>query len=612
MESLFRFERPRPNQEVMIKDIRHALESEEDILINAPTGIGKTDAAISAALSFALENSLDVFFLTPKMSQHKVAIESLQGIRKKFNKDIRYVDIVGKRNLCINPNVNNKEGEAFYKSCENLVSNKRCSFYTNAKDPGNMTDDLVEANYLGHNSLFNESFSRGVCAYEIVTYLAKDANFIIADYAHMLNPYTRHAFLKRIAHRLENAIIIWDEAHNILNVASSYMSSSLSTSNIISAVNELSAINSSIDLQYLNFTLTKIAEKRLVTKTEAFVESDDISKDFMSEISVVSEQLEKAGLEYLTQSKAKRSSLMHISRFLIALKEKDSSTASIISSTGKNIRMSLTCLYPEKPMELFKEPHANIFMSGTMLPLSMYRDLFGLRGAETKDYTSHFPKSNKVCVVDNTVSTKYEARSQDEYRKIAERIMLIRKEAKGNLAVFFPSFTVLTAVERSIEKKPEYVQSPEMKSVAVERLIDGFKKSKDSMLFGVMGGSLSEGIDYANNVIKGIIIVGIPLERPNLELKAKIEYINRKFNGKGNEYAYIIPGIIRAAQAAGRAIRSETDRAFIVFMDRRYGWSIYKSLIGKFADISDDRDCIDAIRAFTEKESSRSRIKEST
>lgn len=600
MELLFRFDNPRPHQKLMMDDIYSSLSDARDMLVNAPTGVGKTDAAIAAALTFARKENMDVFFLTPKISQHKIAVESLAGIRKKFKAEIKFVDIVGKRNLCINPSVNAIEGEAFYKSCENLVSSKKCVFYTNSKEQSNITSDIVEASHRGHNAIFEESYRKGLCAYEVATHLAKDANFIIADYAHILNPHTKQAFLKRIAHRLENAIVIWDEAHNVLSAASSYMSTSISSKTVLNAAKELHSIESSIDIGYLDFMLKRIAEKRLSREQEAFVESNDIPADFMENIPVVAEQLEKAGMEYLGRSKAKRSALMHVSRFLLSLAVKDNSMASIISRNGSAVKMALTCLYPERSVELFREPYANIFMSGTLLPLHMYRELFGLHDAETKNYASNFPKANKLCLVDQGVSTKYESRSEDEYKRIAKRIGGIRLHMKGNLAVFFPSFDVLNSVYRHMQTGVEFIQRRETMSIGTEGLIEGFKKSSGSTLFAVMGGSLSEGIDYSNNVIKGIIIVGIPLEKPNLELRAKIEYMNRKFDGKGSDYAYIVPGIIRAAQAAGRAIRSETDRAFIVFMDKRYGWSSYKSLINNFMELSDEKDCIAGIERFME------------
>ena len=97
MDYLFRFDKPRPNQEAMIGDVYSALEHRRDIFINAPTGIGKTDASLGAALTFALKNGLDVFFLTPKISQHKIAMEAVSGIKKKFGLDFSFADIVGKR-----------------------------------------------------------------------------------------------------------------------------------------------------------------------------------------------------------------------------------------------------------------------------------------------------------------------------------------------------------------------------------------------------------------------------------------------------------------------------------------------------------------------------------
>ena len=118
MQYLFRFEKQRKHQDKMINDIYASLGEKKSIIINAPTGIGKTDASISASLTYALQNNLNIFFLTPKISQHKIVIESLKGLKEKFKLGLRYIDIVGKRNLCVNEKINYMEGESFYKSCE--------------------------------------------------------------------------------------------------------------------------------------------------------------------------------------------------------------------------------------------------------------------------------------------------------------------------------------------------------------------------------------------------------------------------------------------------------------------------------------------------------------
>ncbi len=584
---------------MMIQDIYSSLEEKKSIIINAPTGIGKTDASISAALTFALKNGLNVFFLTPKISQHKIVVESLKGINKKFGLGLKYIDVVGKRNLCVNEKINYMEGESFYKSCEQLVKKGGCHYYTASKDRSRL-EDLEESAEDGHNAFFRKCFDKGICGYEAMAELAKDSRFIIADYAHFLNPYTKKSFLKRIGQSLENSIVIWDEAHNIINSASSYMNSSLSTYALSNAEKELISINSSVDIGYMRFMMERMAEKTLKEKKidEAFFSGEEARSSLTSNMENVSRDLEKAALEYLTNSGAKRSYLMQISRFLEALSVDSDSTAKIITKKGEDIKMSIISLYPGTALQPLHEAYANIFMSGTMLPLEMYKELFGLETAKISNYQSPFPSSNKLCIIDNDISTKYESRSIDQYKRIAAKITNIKNRANGNVVVFFPSFEVLKNVYRYMEIQVEYIQRSEMKSLAVEELISSFKKSIDSMMFGVMGGSLSEGIDYANNVIKGIIIVGIPLEKPNLELTSKIEYINKTFNGKGNEYVYLVPAIIRSVQAAGRAIRSENDRAFVIFMDKRYEWGIYKSIIRNFINISKSENYLISIENF--------------
>jgi DNA excision repair protein ERCC-2 len=599
MEQLFRFSKKRPYQSDMVNDIYDAVSRGNDILINAPTGIGKTDASIGAVLSYALHNNKTVFFLTPKISQHRIAIDSLRGIKQKFKLDFRYADIVGKQNMCINEKVNGIEGESFYSACEHLIKNSKCPFFSKVKLFKPEDDaDMLDAADLGHNSVFEESYNQGMCAYEVSAKLAKNANVIVAGYSHLLNPYLKQAFLKKISHSLDDSILIWDEAHNVLNAANSYFSVTLSTNGILRAMRELQSIGNMMDLGYLKFALDSLAKKKLEKLDEAFVAKDELPPDILQNANDIISQLENAALEYIEQSKAKRSAIMHIAKFLSEWVHQGQSTASIISRFGNTVKLSLTCLYPERAIPIFGEAYANVFMSATLLPLKMYSDLFGLEDAKLKSYGSPFPSSNKLAIIDADITTKYQERSVEQYKRIAEKIIRIKDSTPGNIAVFFPSFAVLDSTFRYMHDSDIYIQRREMKNVAVESIIKEFQKGNNSMLFGVMGGSLSEGIDYENNSIKGIVIVGIPLTKPDLELSARIEYINRRFSGKGSEYTYTIPAIIRAIQAAGRAVRSENDKAVIVLMDRRYKWSMYKSIVSNSIPISEPIDYIGEIKRF--------------
>lgn len=604
MEMLFRFDKPRPFQDEMIKEIYENLNENRNIIVNAPTGIGKTDASICAALTYALENDLSVFFLTPKISQHKIAVECLAGLRKKYPEiadQLRFVDMVGKQNLCINEDINLIDSGAFYSACNTRVKNGKCSYYKNAHNIEDIEKqtDIVDGSLMGHNALFESSYNKGLCAYEISAMLSKKARIVIADYSHILNPYIRGSFLKKISHDMHNSIVIWDEAHNIINAANSYFSSKISMKSIERARKELESVGSNIDLGYLEFAISNIAEKRIKNKKEAFAEIGDFPKDMSNNIESIVSDLEKAGMKFSEEKKARNSAILHIARFLSLWFEEDESIARIITIENGIPKLMISSLYPQKSIHVFAEAKANIFMSATLVPLNMYEEIFGIDRAELKNYQSPFPKANRLAFVDESVTTKYNKRSNEMYKRIADNIARLKGTFAGNMAVFLPSFEMIKNIQRNMPVGTIlYVQREGMKSAAIEGLLNDFKNSTNSIIFGVNGGSLGEGIDYANNLIKCIVIVGIPLGKPDLETNARIEYFNTKFEGKGIDYAYVIPALMRSIQAAGRAIRSEKDRAAIIFMDERYAWNSYYSIINSMVKISSAANYLHEVRKF--------------
>ena len=107
-----------------------------------------------------------------------------------------------------------------------------------------------------------------------------------------------------------------------------------------------------------------------------------------------------------------------------------------------------------------------------------------------------------------------------------------------------------------------------------------FKRDNPSTLvgFAVMGGIFGEGIDLAGDRLSGAVVVGVGLPGISLERDLIREYFARTINA-GFEYAYQYPGINRVLQAAGRVIRSETDRGVVLLIDQRYATFRYRSLL---------------------------------
>jgi DNA excision repair protein ERCC-2 len=209
----------------------------------------------------------------------------------------------------------------------------------------------------------------------------------------------------------------------------------------------------------------------------------------------------------------------------------------------------------------------------------MYADVLGFpENTVQKEFPSPFPVENKLCLVVPGVTTKFSERSEAQYKKIAATCASIVNEIKGCSAIFFPSYALRDSVAKYfVDACVKTIFTEDARGTKEERqqLLERFAKYKDfgAVLLGVAAGSFGEGVDLPG-VLKSVIVVGIPLDRPDLETQELIKYYDRKFH-RGWDYGYILPAITKTLQNAGRCIRSETDRGVLVFMDDRYALPMY-------------------------------------
>lgn len=163
----------------------------------------------------------------------------------------------------------------------------------------------------------------------------------------------------------------------------------------------------------------------------------------------------------------------------------------------------------------------------------------------------------------------------------------------------------LSVLDRLKAVKPLFWESKNSNSP--EELLQSYSASIDSgeggLLFSVVGGKLSEGINFSDRLGRAVIMIGLPF--PNIhtaEWKAKLEYIESsryahfredhaegfisdsearaKAKAAGREYYENV--CMRAVnQCIGRAIRHKEDYAAIYLLDQRYeGARIQKKLPG--------------------------------
>jgi chromosome transmission fidelity protein 1 len=145
-----------------------------------------------------------------------------------------------------------------------------------------------------------------------------------------------------------------------------------------------------------------------------------------------------------------------------------------------------------------------------------------------------------------------------------------------------PTYTEQKSQDRARE-------SSTTKEAAVDSVLSAYSnavatgRGRGALLLAVVGGTLSEGINFSDALGRGVIVAGLPFPNPNsAEWKAKMQYISSKADGgqRGKDAArdFYENACMRAVnQCVGRAIRHKGDYAAILMLDRRYSTPMIQS-----------------------------------
>ena len=595
---LFPYDRIRDVQRELIEKVDEVISKKQNLIVHAPTGLGKTVATLCPALHHAQKKELTIFFLTSRHTQHFIAIDTLKEIRERYGTKIIATDIIGKKWMCPVPGIDTLYSGDFAEYCNTMREEGKCEFYLKTKKGQKLTKEaelvlnqIVEESPCHSERIMELCNEYRLCPYELATELAKLSSVIIADYYYVFHPHIRKLFFKRAEKSLEKSIIIVDEGHNLPARLRALMTEKLSTFMIDTALKEAKKFGyeeTGSNLKKLKEVIQGLAEKtdknkeRLVTKDE-FVKKieeeanyDELAADFEFVGNAIRET-------------EKSSQIGSISLFLEAWQGENKGFVRILNKKlGKReiISLSYRCLDPSiVSKEVIGQAYSIIMMSGTLTPMEMYRDILGFGEAELEEYSSPFPKTNRLNLLIPMTTTKFTERNEAQFRKIASICADIANTIPGNVIIFFPSYEIRDSVNRFFNsgcKKTTFTEQPNLNKDEKKELLERFKSYKDAgaVLLGVVSGSFGEGIDLPGNYLNAVIVVGLPLSVPDLETKALINYYDEKFS-KGWDYGYVFPAMNKVMQNAGRVIRSETDRGAIVFLDERYSWHQYNRCFPK-------------------------------
>ncbi|MBW2965014.1 ATP-dependent DNA helicase [Candidatus Woesearchaeota archaeon] len=617
-QHLFPYSSMRNIQHALVQEVARAVAERKDMIVHAPTGLGKTAATLAPAVKYALENEKKVFFLTSRHTQHLIAIETLREIKEKYNIDLFAVDMIGKKWMCSVPGVDAMNSNEFYEYCKKQREDELCDYYNNTKSGTRLTPhaqkalDEIKKSSPCHMERFRELCGQdALCAYEMAALAAKEATVIVADYYYIYNPHIRDPFLKKAGIKMEDCIVIVDEGHNLPDRIRNLMTEQTSNFMLKKAINEAKKIEREEMVSQLSRIQDIINElsqgmndgdEKLVTKDE-FV--DKINK--IGEYADLVADFELAA--QFVREKERQSSIGGVAQFLDAWLGEDKGHARIITQKktkrGESIIMlSYRCLDPSiVSAQTIDACHSTIIMSGTLTPTEMYKDILGFPDdTVVRRYKSPFPESNRLSLIVPETTTKFSQRNPEQFRRIAEICAEITNLVPGNSAIFFPSYWIrdqVYAFFSDLSKKTAFLEDSEMGKEERTEFLDRFKSYKDSgaVLIGVMTGSFGEGVDLPGDLLKCVVVVGLPLQQPTLETKKLIEYYDDRFS-KGWDYGYVGPAFTKCLQSAGRCIRSETDRGVIVFLEERYVWQNYFKHFPRDMEIEVSKEYREKIKEF--------------
>lgn len=615
--SFFPFEKIREGQDKLIKLTKETLKAKNSLIVHAPTGIGKTVAVLAPALEVAKKKGLKIFFLTSRHTQHKIAIDTLKKIKEVTGEKVIVTDIIGKQWMCAHENLDQTNSSDFHEFCRKLVEENQCPFFNKTKTSQKpsthataLVNELIKSGPYDVEQVIQLSKNQKMCPYEIAALTAQKSDVIICDYYYIFSPIIRDIFMKKNKLELENSVIIVDEGHNLPTRVRELLTHRLTNNVLRKAHKEAKTLKEAEVLdtvQVLQNLLTKRSEKMQIGD-EKEITKEAILKA-VEKVSDIDEAL--ASLEFAADEIRETKRLSYIgsvANFLDAWRGEDEGYVRIISSDqtrfGENVTITYRCLDPSiVTKSVVDSAHSIIVMSGTLQPMDMYRDLLGFeKSTPCVALKDPFPKENRLNMIVPKTTTKFTLRNAQQFVNIAKVCANIANNIPGNTALFFPSYFILNEVKNHLKKLTHrrlFSEDRRLIKDEKEQMLRDFidYKNSGSILLGVASANFAEGIDLPDNVLKSVVVVGLPLQKPNIEAKALIEYYDKRF-GRGWDYGYLFPAFNKVLQMAGRCIRSETDKGVIAFVDERFTWPMYFRLFPNEKDVKIVREYEETIFEF--------------
>ena len=563
----FPFDEYREGQRKFAANVYVAIRDRKRLFAQAPTGIGKTMAALYPALRALSEGKCArVVFLTARTTGRRSAMDAMARLQTRGAQACA-VEIAAKDKVCPQET----------RDCRPEVCPYARGFYDRLPDA--MRSAALQP-LLTREEIARIAEEHGVCPFEFSLSLAAQSDVVVCDYNYVFDPVVA---LDSLMHTPGGAALLVDEAHQLTPRVQEEYSSSVSSDALRDIRREAGNALGRKHALYRALTAA-IRMLKALTQEDAFT-ADSMTQPPQALCDAMKTVQEAAG-DALAQAAGKPAldAFTLASGYLLANSCFDEHYAIACEGDEKHASLSLLCLNAAKVIqEKTKRARGTVFFSATLAPFDAAKRLLGSEdGDACLALASPFDPAQLDARI-LPIDIRYAVREKTAPDVAAAILSHIRAHT-GNALVFFPSYAYMARIHElmlGMDDLPEITLEREKRGMTEEEknaLLGAFASSSHSVLLGVLGGAFSEGVDLPGDQLKNVVIVSTGMPQPDARIARTQAYYDAR-EEDGFFMTMTLPGMIRVIQAAGRLIRTAEDTGSLLLIDSRFKWPKVRALL---------------------------------
>lgn len=274
---LFPYPKIYPEQYQYMSAVKKTLDTGGVSILEMPSGTGKTVSLLSVTVAYQMHypSHRKIVYCSRTMSEIDKALAELGNLMRYreqelgYKEDFRGLGLTSRKNLCVHPSVRQeRNGNVVDDRCRNMTNGiakenggELCAFHENMYeiDPHN----YIPAGVYTFEDLIEYCEDHRTCPYFTVRRMIPYCNIVIYSFHYLLDP----KIAVRVSRDLpKEAIVIFDEAHNIDNVCIEGLSIDLTEDMLRKAHRGLASLGEVVD------RVKQQDRQRLQTEYEKLVE----------------------------------------------------------------------------------------------------------------------------------------------------------------------------------------------------------------------------------------------------------------------------------------------------------------------------------------------------